>query len=293
MKSEKNILIAFLLNISFSIFEIVGGIITHSVAIISDAIHDFGDAISIGISYFLERLSKKSPDSKYTYGYRRYSVLGAVITNAILFTGSVLVIYNSILRLFNPVELNYNGMIIFSLVGVIVNLIASIITKKGESLNQKAVSLHMFEDVLGWIVVLLGSIIMKFTNISIIDPIMSILVSLYIVTHVAKNFESILNVLLEKTPSNISIEEIKKQILKIDKINDVHHIHIWSIDGFNNYATMHVVTNSKSKIIKEKIREYLLEFNISHVTLEIESESDCCNESQCDLKINNKEHQHH
>ena len=184
MKTEKNILIAFLLNIFFSIFEIIGGIFTHSISIVSDAIHDFGDAISIGISYFLERISNKKPDDKYTYGYKRYSVIGALVTNLILFTGAVLVIYNAIIRILNPIEINYNGMILFAIVGFIVNLIASIVTKHGDSLNQKAVNLHMFEDVLGWIIVLIGSIIMKFTDISIIDPIMSILVSLYILTHV-------------------------------------------------------------------------------------------------------------
>ena len=114
MRTEKNILVAFVLNLLFSIFEFVGGIFTGSVAIISDAIHDIGDALSIGISYFLEKKSKKQPDDVYTYGYARYSVIGSVITTLILLFGSVMVIYNAILRIINPVPINYNGMILFA-----------------------------------------------------------------------------------------------------------------------------------------------------------------------------------
>ena len=172
MKIEKNILIAFLLNFFFSIFELIGGILTNSISIISDSIHDFADSISIGISYILEKISKKKPNKKYTYGYLRYSVLGAVITTTILLFGSILVIYNAIKRIINPVEVNYSGMIIFALVGVIINFIAAKVTKHGHSLNQKSVNLHMLEDVFGWIIVLIGAIIMKFTDISIISLVL-------------------------------------------------------------------------------------------------------------------------
>ena len=158
MKSDRSILIAFLLNLSFSIFELFGGFFTNSVAIMSDAVHDFGDAISIGVSYFLEKVSKKKPDSKYTYGYVRYSVLGALVTNIILILGSVLVIIGGVKRFIVPVNINYDGMIVFAIFGVIVNFGAAYFTKKGDSLNQKAVNLHMLEDMLGWVVVLLGAL---------------------------------------------------------------------------------------------------------------------------------------
>ena len=143
MKTEKNIFIAFVLNLAFSIFEFIGGIFTGSVAIISDAIHDIGDATSIGVAFFLEKKSKKQPDEKYTYGYARYSVIGSVLTTLILLFGSAMVIYNAVLRIINPSEINYNGMIIFAIVGVCVNFGAAILTRDGDSLNQKAVNLHM------------------------------------------------------------------------------------------------------------------------------------------------------
>ena len=212
MKTEKNILIAFILNLTFSVFEFVGGIFTGSVAILSDAVHDIGDATSIGASYFLEKKSKKQPDDNYTYGYARYSVIGSVITTLILLVGSILVIYNAISRIISPTEINYNGMIIFALVGVCVNFFAAFFTRHGDSLNQKAVNLHMLEDVLGWIVVLIGAIVMRFTSFSIIDPLMSIGVAVFIFINAFKNLKEAIDLFLEKTPHGISVEELREHI---------------------------------------------------------------------------------
>ena len=292
MKTEKNILIAFLLNLSFSIFELFGGILTNSVAILSDSIHDFGDALSIGISYFLEKKSKKKADKKYTYGYVRYSVLGGVITTVILLVGSILVIISAVKRLFNPVNINYSGMIIFAVVGVILNFIAAYVTKDGDSINQKSVNLHMLEDVLGWIVVLIGAVVMNFTDIKILDSILSIGVALFILVNSLKNLKKVLDLFLEKTPDNINIDTLKKHLLKIDEVEDIHHIHIWSIDGYNNYATMHIVTKSKNvSKVKENIREELLEHNICHAILETEDEA--CDDKECHVDLHIDEHHHH
>lgn len=292
MKTEKNILIAFFLNISFSIFEFFGGLITNSVAIISDSIHDMGDAISIGISYFLERKSKKKANKKYTYGYVRYSVLGGVITTAILLVGSILVIIGATKRLFHPVEVNYNGMIIFAIVGVVLNFIAAYVTKDGDSINQKSVNLHMLEDVLGWIIVLIGAIIMNFTNIKIIDPLMSIGVAIFILINSLKNLKQVLDLFLAKTPRDIDIDELKEHLLELKGVDDIHHIHIWSIDGYNNYATMHIVTKEKNiKQLKNKIREELEEHNICHAILETEDEA--CDEKECNIKLSHEHIGHH
>ena len=226
MKTEKNILVAFILNLAFSIFEFIGGIFTGSVAIVSDAVHDIGDAASIGISYFLEKKSKKQPDETHTYGYARYSVIGSVITTLILLLGSAAVIYNAVLRIITPTEINYNGMIVFAVVGVVVNFLAAFFTRHGDSLNQKAVNLHMLEDVLGWIVVLIGAIVMRFTDFAILDAIMSIGVALFILINAIRNLKEVLDLFLEKTPCGVSITEIKEHIMEIDGISDVHHIHV-------------------------------------------------------------------
>ena len=293
MKTQKNILIAFILNISFSIFEFFGGFFTNSVAITSDAIHDLGDAISIGISYFMERKSKKEADNKYTYGYIRYSVLGGVITTTILFVGSTLVIIGAIKRIFNPSPVNYNGMIILAIIGVVINFIASVVTKEGDSINQKAVNLHMLEDVLNWVIVLIGAIFMNFTDISVIDPIMSIFVALFILINSLKNLKKVLDLFLDKTPENIDIDELKHHLLEIKGVDDIHHIHVWSIDGYNNYATMHIVSKAKNiDKIKKEIREELEEHNICHAILE--TEENICDDSTCHVVFKTlHEHHHH
>ena len=293
MKTEKNILIAFLLNLSFSFFEFIGGAITGSVAVISDSIHDLGDAISIGLSYFLERKSKRQPDNTYTYGYARYSVLGSVITTVILLLGSIMVIYNAVIRIIHPVEINYNGMILFAVVGTLVNFCAAWFTKDGDSLNQKAVNLHMLEDVLGWIVVLIGAIIMRFTDISILDPIMSIGVALFILVNALKNMNKVINLFLEKAPDDIDLAEIKEHICKIEGVLGVHHIHIWSIDGHSNYATMHIVTDEDCHAIKDKVRDELKEHGIGHVTLELENSTEHCHEEFCHIEFGHPGIHHH
>lgn len=293
MKTEKNILIAFLLNLLFSILEFIGGTITNSVAIISDSIHDMGDAMSIGVSYFLEKKSKQKPDDKYTYGYIRYSVLGSLITTFILLFGSILVIYNAVQRIINPVEINYNGMIIFAILGVSINFVAAYFTREGDSLNQKSVNLHMLEDVLGWVVVLIGAIIMRFTDIKLIDPILSISVAIFILINALKNLKDIVDLFLEKTPNNINIMEMKEHLLKIKGVKDVHHIHIRSVDGYTNYATMHVVAEGDFKEIKHNVKKELEEHGIKHTTIELEEENEKCKNKKCDVKNENSSHYHH
>lgn len=278
MKTEKNIFIAFLLNLLFAFIEMIGGALTGSVAIISDAVHDIGDAVSIGVSWFLEKKSKKQADNIYTYGYVRYSAVGSVITTVILLVGSVLVIANAIERIGNPVPIHYNGMILFAVIGALLNLAAAWLTRNGDSLNQKAVNLHMLEDVLGWIVVLIGAVVMRFTDISLLDPLMSIGVALFIFFHAAKNLKEVLDLFLEKLPEGLDIEEIRSHISEIEGVQDVHHIHIRSIDGFRHCATMHIVTDADGHTIKEAVRRELAEFGIWHATLELESGAEiCCN----------------
>ena len=204
-----------------------------------------------------------------------------------------MVIYNAVLRIINPVEINYNGMIIFAIVGAFVNFLAAYFTKDGDSLNQKAVNLHMLEDVLGWVVVLIGAIIMRFTDIRIIDPLMSIVVAIFIFVNALKNLKEVLDLFLEKIPNNISIEEIKRHIKEIDGVIDVHHIHIWSMDGQLNFATMHIVATENSHEIKDKIREELKEHGIGHATLEIENPDDHCHEERCHIEHSSHSHSHH
>lgn len=288
MKTDRNIFVAFILNLAFAIFELIGGIITGSIAVASDALHDIGDAISIGISYFLERKSKKQPDEIYTYGYGRFSVLGGAITTLILLLGSMAVICNAVLRILNPAPVHYDGMIVFAMVGVAVNFCAAWFTREGDSINQKAVNLHMLEDVLGWIVVLVGAIVMRFTDLVILDPLMSIGVAVFILMHAIKNLREVLFLFLEKLPRDMDVQEIHTHLMEIDGITDVHHMHIWSLDGQNNYATMHIVTDEDGHHIKEAVREELRHHGIHHATLELEAVGEHCDAVHCHVH-----HSHH
>ena len=293
MKTERNILIAFILNLCFSVFEFVGGLITGSVAITADAVHDIGDAISIGTSLILEKKSKKQPDEIYTYGYSRLSVLGGFITVCVLLAGSVGVIYGSIQKLITPHPINYEGMIIFSIVGIVVNFLAAYFTHGGHSFNQKAVNLHMLEDVLGWCVVLIGAIVMKFTDIYIIDPIMSIGVAVFILINAFKSLKDIYDLFMEKIPQGINIKEIKSHIMEIDGIIDVHHIHIRTIDGDKIYATMHIVSDEEGASVKGKVRKELSLFGITHTTLETEKSYEKCDSVDCHIHNEDKHHHCH
>lgn len=302
-ESSKNILIAFLLNLSFTIIEIVGGIFTNSMAILSDAIHDLGDSISIGMAFFLEKKSEKRADDNYTYGYARYSILGALITSLILLVGSIIVIYTAITRIISPEPVNANGMIILAIIGVIVNGIAVIKTAKGEKLNEKAINLHLLEDVLGWGIVLIGSIVMAIFNIAIIDSILTIVVALYILYHVYKNIKQVFEIFLEKTPEGFDIQKLKAEIKGVSKhIEDVHHVHVWSLEGESTICTMHVLLKnilSKDEMIKLKneIKEEAEHhFGISHLTLEFEYMGEKCKEvdcAVCDAKKSCAHHHHH
>lgn len=295
MKTKRKIFIAFMLNFLFSIFELIGGIITGSVAIASDAVHDFGDAISIGISYFLERLTGKKPNQKYTYGYARFSVLGGLITTLILLVSSIIIIYNAILRIITPTPIDYDKMIIFAVVGLVVNLIATYFTHGGKSINQKAVNLHMLEDVLGWAVVLVGAIVMRFTSLYIIDPILSIIVALFIIINSLKNLIQILDIFLIKTPKDIDSDHLISHLKEIDGVIDIHHMHIWSLDGVSHCATLHVVSDSNDIQLKGKIKQELHEHGIIHSTIEMEKENEECSDKECQIhhSTHSSHHCHH
>lgn len=284
MSGRIRILIAFILNLFFSVFEFVGGIVTGSVSILSDAIHDVGDAASIGISYLMEKISERPADKIYTYGYRRFSVLGGLITTIILLVGSVLMILSSINRIINPIDINYDGMIVLAVIGCIINFIAGKITHHGHSINQKAVSLHMLEDMFGWIIVLIGAIVMKFTNWYFIDPILSIFMSIFIGYYAIKTLIQITNVFLIKTPTNINIDIVKASLILLPGISDVHHIHIWTIDGETVLASMHIVVNEYNSGLKNIIKQTLQKRGIDHVTIEFETINEKCKERDCVIK---------
>ena len=283
--SEKNIKIAFILNLIFTIAEITGGLWTNSMAILSDALHDFGDSLSLGLSWFLEKYAKKNPDKYYSFGYARFSLLGALINSFILIIGSIYIFSETIPRIFDPETVHPKGMFVFAIAGIIINGLAVIRLKTGQSMNEKVVSWHLLEDVLGWVAVLIVSTVLLFKDIPILDPLLSIGITLYVLTNVVKNIKDILRVFLQGVPTGISIDDIEKKVTQIQDIQSVHHTHIWSLEGENNLLSTHVVVKdgiSKEKIIavKSKVKSLMKKEKISHVTVEIEFESEGCKEKE-------------
>lgn len=282
MKSSNNIFIAFILNFGFSILEIIGGLFTNSATLLSDALHNFVDALSVGISYLFERKSQKSVDDKHAYGYVRYSTLGGAFITILLLAGSAILIKEAIERIIDPTEVNYQGMLIFAIVGIIVHAIATYVTHRGDSINQKSVNLHMLSDTLSWIAILIGCLVMHFTGITIIDPIMSIGIAVFIIFNALKNAKIILDIFLEKTPKNVNPQKIQKALRKIDGVTDVHHFHVRSLDGTNNYATLHVVVQRYSQKVKQQIKDELVKQNVHHSTIELELKDETCNDHDCE-----------
>lgn len=294
MQSQRNILVAFVLNLFFSVLEFVGGLWVGSVAILSDALHDLGDAMSLGLAYGLEKKSQRPPDAEHTFGYARYSVLGALITTCILLVGSVAVIAGAIQRLLHPVPIRYDGMILFAVIGILVNAAAAFVTHKGNSMNQQTVSLHMLEDVLGWAVVLVGALVMGFTDLAVLDPILSMATALYIGYHAIRSLIRVGGLFLLCTPKNTPVDRVRGAVMELDGVLDVHHIHLWSFDGLANCATMHVVTNRDPHDLKEQIRHLLSHMDIVHVTLELEKENEPCTAPTCQpIRHSHPCHHHH
>jgi len=284
--SVKNIKLAFFLNLFFTIIEFIGWILTNSVAIMSDALHDLWDSFSLGLAWFLEKYSNKKRNNKFSYGFKRFSLLWAFINATILLIWSLFILSEAIPRIINPEPSNAYGMILLSIFWILVNGFAVYKTANGKSMNEKVISLHLLEDVLGWVAVLVISIIMIFTDLIILDPILSILITLYILWWVLKNLKQTVLLFLQASPENLDVNTIDTTLKKQDYIKEIHDTHIWSLDWENNIMTTHIVIDNKSSVneikkIKLKTRELLEKIWIKHSTIEIDFVDEKC-KNYCD-----------
>jgi cobalt-zinc-cadmium efflux system protein len=278
---EKSIKTAFFLNFGFSLLEIAGGVITNSVAILSDALHDLGDSLSLVIAWIFERYSKREADTKYSFGYRRFSLLGAFINGFILVGGSIFILTRAVPRLLSPEPTRARFMIVFAVVGIIVNGIAVLRLKKGKSYNERIVFWHLFEDVLGWGVILIMSIVLIYKELYILDPILSIVITIYVLINVLRVVRKTVAVFLQSVPGGFDITAIESDILSLDRVLSIHHTHIWSLDGVHNVLSTHVVVDdvcSRDEIIaiKQAVKEMLKKWKIAHLTVEVEYEKEEC-----------------
>lgn len=272
---QGNIKIAFLLNFGFTILEFFGGMYVNSVAIISDALHDLGDSISLGLSWFLDHKSKEGANSSFTFGYNRFSLLGALINSLVLIAGSIFVINEAVARILSPEHTDAQGMLLFAIVGVAVNGYAAWKVSHGKTLNERVISWHLLEDVLGWAAVLVVSIVLLFKDIHYLDPALSLFITAYVLWNVVKRLKETLHIFLQGTPDDISIDELREKFLEQDIVADTNHLHLWSLDGEKHVFTAHLIlknVESYSDILeaKKKIRDILKPYNFSHSTIEVE-----------------------
>ncbi len=283
---DGNINVAFFLNLGFTVIELVGGLFTNSIAIISDAVHDFGDSLSLGLAWYFQKLSEKGSTKQYTYGYKRFSLLGAIINSVVLVVGSVYILSEAIPRLLAPQETNAAGMLLLAILGIIINGAAVLRTRKANSINERVVFLHLLEDVLGWAAVLLGSIIMHFTGWSIIDPLLSIVIACFVLVNVFKNIRQVLPILLQGTPADVDREHIVEELQEIKHVGGIHDLHIWSLDEEYKVLTVHVALSEKLPApevagLKNTIRAVLKEEGIQHATIEFETSDEACGFMDC------------
>ncbi len=279
--SATNLKMAFFINLSFTIVEIAGGILTNSVAILSDAVHDLGDSVSLGLAWYLEKISRKTATEQFTFGYSRFSLLGALINALVLMTGSIYIISEAIERLQNPEISNAKGMIAFAILGIIANGYAAWKVSSGKSQNEKIISWHLIEDVLGWVAVLFGGIILYFKPITWLDPALSLAITAFILWNVFRNLKETIYIFLQAVPSNIKLGEIKNKICELPEVESMHHTHIWSLEGEHHVFSTHVKLKSLQTLeemtsVKLKIKEILKKYPFSHYTVEVELNQEKC-----------------
>lgn len=279
-----NIKTAFFLNLGFTVLEFFGGLYVNSIAIMSDALHDLGDSLSIGLSWFLQKKSKQEASRTFTFGYKRFSLLGALVNSLILIGGSIWIISAAIGRIIHPEEINAAGMLLFALIGISVNGYAAWKVGQGHTLNERVISWHLIEDVLGWAAILVGAVILMFKEIPYLDPALSLVITVYILWNVIKRLKETLYIFLQGKPISVDLKEIEDRLASIKKVHSLHHMHSWSLEGEHHVFTTHLVLNKIDSfkdilMVKKEVKATLKKYGFIHFTVEVE-----LNEERCSLR---------
>ena len=272
MKAKYTVWLAFFLNLTYAIVEFIAGGVFGSSAVLADSVHDLGDAIAIGISAFLESISNREEDSHYTLGYKRFSLLGAMITAVILMTGSVLVILENIAKIFHPQPVNDEGILWLGIIAITINVLASLVIRKGQTKNESILSLHFLEDTLGWVTVILMAIVLRFTDWYILDPLLSLAISFFILSKALPRFWSTLKIFLDAVPEGVDIQKIKTDLAELDHVASINQLNLWTMDGLEKNAIVHVCLKEMEHMetCKESIRIFLKDCGFQNITIEVD-----------------------
>lgn len=270
MKSSKNMTIAFLLNFSFAIIEFIFGLLFHSSAVLADAIHDTGDALAIGLSTLFEKISARKEDRNYTLGYKRYSLLGALLTSVILLIGSTLVIVENVPKLFAPERVNYDGMLVLGIAAIVVNIAASRVVSHGHSHNESILSLHFLEDILGWIAVIVVSLILRFTDWYFLDPMLSLFIAGFILSQALPKFWENIQIFLDHVPSDVDLSQLYQEIAALENVRAITQLNVWTTDGLEKFAMLHICLENPNLLAETQavLRQKLLAYGIAKVTIQ-------------------------
>ena len=273
MKAKYTVWIAFFLNLSYAIVEFITGGIFGSSAVLADSVHDLGDAIAIGISASLETISNREEDRQYTLGYKRFSLLGALVTAVILITGSILVILENIAKIFHPQSVNDEGIFWLGIIAITINVLASLVIRKGQTKNESILSLHFLEDTLGWVAVILMAIVLRFTDWYILDPLLSLVISFFILSKALPRFWSTLKIFLDAVPEGVDIQKIKTDLAELDHVASINQLNLWTMDGLEKNAIVHVCLKEMEHMetCKESIRIFLKDCGFQNITIEVDA----------------------
>lgn len=284
----KNMRVALVLNVLFTVIEFTGGLYTNSVAILSDAIHDLGDSIAIGAALVLEKQSGQGRTSTFSYGKRRFSTLAAFLTSLILLAGSIVILTEAIPRFFAVEAVKTTGVLWLAVAGILFNGLAILRLRRGErqSLNQRAVMLHLVEDALGWIAVLAGAVVMYFTHWYRIDPLLSVGIALFVLYNAVRNIIATLKIFLQAAPASVDEQTIIAELKKLPEVSGVHDVHSWTMDGENNILSLHLVVKqpidtSRLSSLLERAREIIVAQNVQHPTIQVEPDGMPCGLANC------------
>ena len=275
--STVRLFITMILNFVITIAELIGGIISGSLALISDALHNFSDGIAIIISYIAIRLNKKPVSQNFTFGFKRAEIIAAVFNASVLIGISIYLFIESYNRLVSPEPIEGGLMILVASIGLLANVIGTLLLQKGAkgNMNIRAAYLHLLSDAVSSMAVIIGGIFIYFYNIYWIDPILTVLISLYIIKASYIIVKEATMVLMMAAPESLSIEDIEKEILQLDEIQNIHHIHLWRVNDREVHFEAHINVEdmmvSNTEIVLEKVQKMLDEkFHIQHVTLQFE-----------------------
>ena len=274
MKTKHAVWLAFFLNLSYAIIEFIAGGVFGSSAVLADSVHDLGDVIAIGVSAVLETISNREEDSRYTLGYKRFSLLGAMVTAVILMTGSVFVILENITKLFHPQPVNEEGILWLGIIAVTINVLASLVVRKGKTKNESILSLHFLEDTLGWIAVILMAIILRFTDWYILDPLLSLVISFFILSKAIPRFWSTLKIFLDAVPEGLDIQQVTSDLEQLEYVASVNQLNLWTMDSLEKNAIVHVCLKEieQMELCKESIRTLLKNYGFQNITIEVDED---------------------